>query len=541
MKKKLDINIILKSSIVIIAIITLAIIIFLNAKYNVTISRYEEHININYMNFMQLILSILTIIIMVLVTNKLSRLNINKKRKTILMILVIAIYAIFQILWVSQCKLDPGADADMVYGAAKRMYKNMGTSEIMLAYFGYYKQNIGLVAIFETLMKIFHTDSLNLFRYTNILCNVLMVLGLYNIYKEIDTKKKKNSCLFFVLTIGFLPISLLCTWAYGDFIGLSLSVWAIFFIMKYCKKKQNIYFVLSSFSMSGAIIARSNSMIFLIAILIYLIFSIKDEKTQKDKIIKILMIAALIVIAIIPNKLLIKHFSDKWNINERKEKSVITYLYMGMSEGDMGNGWYNNEVGRINEEMKKRPKEDKTIENETKEKLQNRVKFLLGNPKYTIQFYKNKILSMWAEPTMESEVYNSQKNIDTSENALFVKIFEGKNFEIIKSIQKIINCIIYIGTLIYIWINRKKISNEILLLILVFLGGFSFHLLWEAKSRYIIPYIVILIPVAVSGAEEIIEKLEMKIRKKNSRMLEAGKIERKIKNEKNINSYTNVL
>ena len=33
-------------------------------------------------------------------------------------------------------------------------------------------------------------------------------------------------------------------------------------------------------------------------------------------------------------------------------------------------------------------------------------------------------------------------------------------------------------------------------LITIFIGGFAFHILWEAKSRYIIPYIVVLIPVA---------------------------------------------
>ena len=37
---------------------------------------------------------------------------------------------------------------------------------------------------------------------------------------------------------------------------------------------------------------------------------------------------------------------------------------------------------------------------------------------------------------------------------------------------------------------------EIIFLITIFIGGFAFHILWEAKSRYIIPYIVVLIPVA---------------------------------------------
>lgn len=44
--------------------------------------------------------------------------------------------------------------------------------------------------------------------------------------------------------------------------------------------------------------------------------------------------------------------------------------------------------------------------------------------------------------------------------------------------------------------RRKNLSLEIIFLITIFIGGFAFHLLWEAKSRYIIPYIIVLIPIA---------------------------------------------
>ena len=193
---------------------------------------------------------------------------------------------------------------------------------------------------------------------------------------------------------------------------------------------------------------------------------------------------------------------------------------MGVSEGKMANGWYNDEINDINNEMKKHPKDDKTIENQTKEKLKERVKYLLRNPGYCINFYKYKVLSMWAEPTMASEVYNSQRDVDMSGNKLLVKLFEEKNFEILRLSQKITNYIIFVGALICVILKRKKMSNEMLLLVLVFLGGFSFHILWEAKSRYIIPYVVILIPVAISGITELSEKLKTK--EKKIKMLKEG-------------------
>ena len=135
---------------------------------------------------------------------------------------------------------------------------------------------------------------------------------------------------------------------------------------------------------------------------------------------------------------------------------------------------------------------------------------MLGHPIYTLEFYKDKILSMWAEPTMASEIYNTQRGVDPTNNQLFVLLMEGNNFEILKLSQKIIDGMIYTGTLIYVILKRKNMSNEMLLLVLIFLGGFGFHLLWEAKSRYILPYVVILIPVAVEGMDEITKYLRKK-------------------------------
>ena len=45
---------------------------------------------------------------------------------------------------------------------------------------------------------------------------------------------------------------------------------------------------------------------------------------------------------------------------------------------------------------------------------------------------------------------------------------------------------------------------EKLYLAIIFLGGFTFHILWEAKSRYIIPYVIILFPLATGLIDVII-------------------------------------
>ena len=55
-------------------------------------------------------------------------------------------------------------------------------------------------------------------------------------------------------------------------------------------------------------------------------------------------------------------------------------------------------------------------------------------------------------------------------------------------------------------------NKEYILLDLVFLGGFLFHIMWETKSRYIIPYIIILIPISVIGIDVIINKTKERLK-----------------------------
>ena len=75
--------------------------------------------------------------------------------------------------------------------------------------------------------------------------------------------------------------------------------------------------------------------------------------------------------------------------------------------------------------------------------------------------------------------------------------------------MKIVTSFIFAISLLVIINRRKNITNEAILLIVIFIGGFLFHTIWEAKSRYIILYVVILIPLcSIEIEKHKIKKLE---------------------------------
>ena len=72
--------------------------------------------------------------------------------------------------------------------------------------------------------------------------------------------------------------------------------------------------------------------------------------------------------------------------------------------------------------------------------------------------------------------------------------------------EKVLLILIFGCSILVVYQKRKDMSLDLALLLIIFIGGFLFHLLWEAKSRYILPYIIAIIPIASIEIETIFKK-----------------------------------
>ena len=118
---------------------------------------------------------------------------------------------------------------------------------------------------------------------------------------------------------------------------------------------------------------------------------------------------------------------------------------------------------------------------------------------------------MWTENTYASFLYNSSENMWNYEDEEKMKKTDAilqkcENIAII--LNKSIMILVFGNAIITLIRYRSKISKDSLLLVIIFTGGFVFQMLWEAKSRYIIPYIVILFPlIGIDNTKYIKEKI----------------------------------
>ena len=136
---------------------------------------------------------------------------------------------------------------------------------------------------------------------------------------------------------------------------------------------------------------------------------------------------------------------------------------MGMTEGYRQSGWYNdygawawdNPGDEANEMYKVA--------------IKDRITYFVTNPIEMIKFYANKTISMWSESSYASLWYNLSFNInDGNKDTLKDEKIISKKDNIILY-QKALILIIFGISMIAILQNRKKLSNEVMLLIIIFI------------------------------------------------------------------------
>lgn len=518
-------NKLLKTIIFVVGIISLVIVIILNLttysyiKLNEVVKTYDNNI------FIIILLTILIAIIFLMCN--IIKFCLKKVRKKYLIFgIVIILYVIIQIIWVNAREAYPANDQDTAYQLAVQMkennveeyVQNSTTYDAKISntiYLERYNQQFTLAFIWSLIFRIFNCTNVFIIQYFNILCNALLAITIYLICKELSTKYNMNKYLAMFLYFTFLSVPLLSTFIYGDLSGMSFAMLGVYFLMKYTRKRKIRYAVYASISTALAYMFRMNIMIFIIAMFIYLILDLISKKeSAKNIITKIIVIIGFIIMSILPSTLTKMYFCSKCNLDIKRTFPATGYFLIGMNSRSFAPGWYNFNIA------------DKAYKNldEAKsqyiEMLKERIKYLTNNPTYTSKLYLKKNTSMWTETTFGAVRYNMSATFGKNryKNVKLDNLLKDTNYYVL-FYQKALVLLIFIFSAIVIIQNRKNLSNEILLLLIIFIGGFLFHNIWEAKSRYIIPYIIALIPVASIEVEKIKvsilnKKLKRNIQKK---------------------------
>ncbi len=337
--------------------------------------------------------------------------------------------------------------------------------------------------------------------------NLLLVNGInYFIYKLADmifVHNRRVNVITICLSYFFLPQFFFVVFAYGLIPGFFFMLLGIWFMEKYFMEKKQYQWVLSIVCVSVAVLLKSNYLIagITLAILCFLQFLKKRE-------LGLLVIALLIVIVPVgAQKVLpaIYHLETGLEINEGEP--MLTYVAMGinpMNEG-RGPGWYDGsnymwyqDTGYDNEATTQKAKDC----------IENCFWVYRQDPVGSAKFFMRKIASQWCEPLFQSVWSGPLATMGQQvETESLQKLYRGEGMEpALRIWMKSLLLLVNLLATMYLVVKRKE-KHGTEFAFVFFVGGFLFHLFWEAKSQYIYPYVFVLLPSCAWMVAYLYEKL----------------------------------
>ena len=291
-----------------------------------------------------------------------------------------------------------------------------------------------------------------------------------------------------------------------------------------------------------SVMLRKNSLIPIIAVLLVLLFeALRPGRNGKMRLGLLIMAVCLAVTSVGILPLVQKCYEKKAGNTLSSGVTAMSYLAMGMQEASRGCGWYNG----FNIDTYDTAGMDTAIANEiSRLAIDERLTYFREHPGYTADFYLHKHLSQWADGTYASR----QATLATygGRSAFFKEVYEGSlsggYIEWCNAWQNVL----YLGVLVFCidslkkrrkskvvghmadqtagytagctadhmadqhgadWHGADRLGADrhgadrlyIYVGLIAVLGGFLFHTFWEANSRYIFSYSLLLMPYCGAG------------------------------------------
>ncbi|MBO5057650.1 MAG: glycosyltransferase family 39 protein [Lachnospiraceae bacterium] len=396
-------------------------------------------------------------------------------------------------------------DSEIVSDIALEFMKGNYAAFSQGEYLYRYPFQLGITALLELIYSIFGAENFITFQIINVVCIMVILKKLQLITGELfeDEKIKRMEA---AISMGCLPLFLFATFIYGDMIGWCLGICAIYFVIRYLKNDSMKYAGTASLFLCFGVIAKSNINILVVAAVIaILLHGFKNKKRMT-----IPVVLMLILVSQLGNSVVNGIYAKRAGIDEIPAGiPKAAWIAMSMQETDEGGyacGWYNGYNWVVYEENDfDRELTTQACIDSIKESLSKFAR----EQRYMLDFFYKKFTSQWNAPSFQAMITNewySRYSEPLSETANFFIYGSGRN--ILYELMNIYHFFLFLGTAVFCFLRRKKWDFLQAYFILNIFGGFLFHMIWEAQSRYILGYFVLMLPLAACGVHELFVRLD---------------------------------
>lgn len=423
---------------------------------------------------------------------------------------------VFSIIWIAIfSSYPPTADQWSAVECAHLLFTNDFSALEQSGVLQIYPFQSGLVLWNELIGALFGFTNWTAFRLIGCVSVPLIVFFLARTAGLLFNSQKVSSVTA-ILAATFLPLSCYATFIYGTLPSLAASIIAFYFQMRSIQLRNNkrsclVCGMLSCLMFFVALFFKLNSLVLLIAAEIVWLITSFSRKRIAYLIFFSLNIGVYFASSIIPSAVI----QYRTGIDLGSGVPKTAWIVMGMQESVRAPGWYNEYVTQYwNTAIDGSEQSYREANAQLSSDLSGRIQELAKDPAYTIDFYARKALTQWSEPTFQS-LWCSFTGVGTAsddgalpgvsssfdENSLLQRsLLSGKlrilyvaYCDVFQSIAYILICV---G--LYFLIKDNAELHYAVFAIALF-GGFIFHMLWEAKSCYVLTYFILALPIGAYG------------------------------------------
>ncbi len=305
-----------------------------------------------------------------------------------------------------------------------------------------------------------------------------------------------------LLFLCFQPVFSV-TFLYGNIPAFACGCTAAWVFLIYLDNGKTIYALLTAILLTAAVTLKLNLLIFCVAIGGVWLIEFLKKRTWRSLICLMLTAVCVLTVSKLPQQL----YEKRMGCNFGQGIPMIAWMAMGFDEGHAAPGWYSEEHTVTAFEHNGRDTAATAAAAGTA--LRERTAVFAAHPLKAIRFFRDKLFSQWNEPTYES-LWLNQVHLSFSQKGEFYQFIcgsssaERRTTAIMEQIQQMVFLGMLLGCL-GLW---RKRSVKKCLLPLIILGGLLYHLLFEAKSQYALPYFVLMVPVAAYGLTRLFRRIE---------------------------------
>jgi len=434
-------------------------------------------------------------------------------------------------------KSVPAADAYSVYSIAESLAAgDVSVVHPTASYLSYYPQQVGLVAFEELLIRIWNLTHIDEHAYHFIKIIYILLECVIILFQEkiVHTlwQDERTDCLYLLLAGTNCPLLMYTAFVYGEIPSFAAISIGFYFLTRLLtgqpglhgkspctpaaplrgKARTCLLTLGSLLFLTLSVMLRKNSLIYIIAaVLVILVWGIRQKKPA---LFGLAVLCTFCAVAILP--CMQKYYEHRSGNTINSGVPAMSYFAMGMQEGPRADGWYN---GYNFDTYRDTGMDKEATIALSREYIRGRLSYFRENPGYALRFYLHKYLSQWADGTFACR--QATLNTFGGRTAFFDTIYEGAYSKYLIAYCNLYQNMLYLGAFWFCltpFYQRRRtmpasitpgrtepaastdeFSLPVYWGLIVILGGFLFHMIWEGNSRYIFLYGLTMLPYTARG------------------------------------------